>query len=130
MHDQNCMVTLTYADENLPANGSLSLYDWQRFMKRLRWHAATHMNIADGIGPLPIGRPRHPVLLTDEIEHHVVPTLSAAPMSRNAANVPRFEGEASTWQSVYWKASTWIVELRQHFDEIAQVIGNCPRTAR
>ena len=49
MHDQNCMVTLTYADENLPANGSLSLYDWQRFMKRLRWHAATHMNIADGI---------------------------------------------------------------------------------
>lgn len=36
LHDENCFVTLTYADEHLPANGSLDKRDFQRFMKRLR----------------------------------------------------------------------------------------------
>lgn len=36
MHDENCFVTLTYSDENLPKDGSLVLSDFQKFMKRLR----------------------------------------------------------------------------------------------
>lgn len=35
-HDQNCFVTLTYSDENLPPDGSLRHRDFQLFMKRLR----------------------------------------------------------------------------------------------
>lgn len=36
MHEENIFVTLTYSDENLPRNGSLSVRDYQLFMKRLR----------------------------------------------------------------------------------------------
>lgn len=37
LFDDNCFVTLTYSDENLPAGGSLCLRDFQLFMKRLRF---------------------------------------------------------------------------------------------
>lgn len=33
-HEENCFITLTYNEENLPK--SLQLSDWQKFMKRLR----------------------------------------------------------------------------------------------
>lgn len=33
---ENCFLTLTYSDENLPCNGSLNHRDFQLFMKRLR----------------------------------------------------------------------------------------------
>lgn len=36
MHDKACFITLTYSDENLPENGSLSSRDLQLFFKRLR----------------------------------------------------------------------------------------------
>lgn len=36
MHSANCVLTLTYNDENLPSNGSLVKRDLQLFMKRLR----------------------------------------------------------------------------------------------
>lgn len=36
MHDRNCFVTLTYADEYLPPGGSLDVRHWQNFAKRLR----------------------------------------------------------------------------------------------
>ena len=36
MHEKSCFVTLTYAPENLPPDGSLQVKDFQRFMKRLR----------------------------------------------------------------------------------------------
>jgi len=36
MHDRNCMVTLTYAPDQLPAAGNLVYRDYQLFMKRLR----------------------------------------------------------------------------------------------
>lgn len=36
MHAENSYITLTYNEENLPANGSLDVTDWQKFMKRLR----------------------------------------------------------------------------------------------
>lgn len=32
----SCFITLTYSDEHLPANNSVSLREWQLFMKRLR----------------------------------------------------------------------------------------------
>ena len=38
MHDENCFITLTYSDENLPWDGSLNKQHYQAFMKRLRWH--------------------------------------------------------------------------------------------
>lgn len=36
LYDQNCFITLTYAEEHLPENGTLVLADFQKFMKRLR----------------------------------------------------------------------------------------------
>ena len=39
MHEQNSYITLTYAPEHLPPNGSLHYPDFQAFMKRLRIHA-------------------------------------------------------------------------------------------
>jgi hypothetical protein len=38
LHDNNCFLTLTYATEHLPANGSLDKRDFVLFMKRLRKH--------------------------------------------------------------------------------------------
>ena len=38
MYDENCFITLTYSDENLPWDGSLRKTDFQKFMKRLRKH--------------------------------------------------------------------------------------------
>lgn len=36
MHEDNAFLTLTYSPDQLPANGSLELSDYQNFMKRLR----------------------------------------------------------------------------------------------
>jgi len=36
MHQDNCFITLTYNDENLPHDGSLDKEHFQKFMKRLR----------------------------------------------------------------------------------------------
>lgn len=36
LHEHNCFVTLTYNDENLPYDESVSVYEHQCFMKRLR----------------------------------------------------------------------------------------------
>lgn len=36
LYEDNCFITLTYNDENLPADGGLVLSDFQKFMKRLR----------------------------------------------------------------------------------------------
>lgn len=36
LHDDNCFITLTYSDENLPSGGTLVKSDFQKFMKRLR----------------------------------------------------------------------------------------------
>lgn len=36
LYENNCFITLTYDDKNLPENGSLCLKDFQSFMKRLR----------------------------------------------------------------------------------------------
>ena len=37
LHERNSFITLTYAPENLPPNGSLKKKDFQDFMKRLRF---------------------------------------------------------------------------------------------
>lgn len=36
LHQENCFVTLTYSDEFLPSDGSLSVLQMQHFMRRLR----------------------------------------------------------------------------------------------
>ncbi len=38
LHEDNCYITLTFNDENLPVNGSLDVKYYQDFMKRLRFH--------------------------------------------------------------------------------------------
>lgn len=38
LHEDNCFITLTYNDDNLPEDGSLRLEHFQKFMKRLRKH--------------------------------------------------------------------------------------------
>lgn len=38
LYKQNCFITLTYEDKQLPEHGSLKYSDFQRFMKRLRKH--------------------------------------------------------------------------------------------
>ena len=40
LHENNCFITLTYNDENLPHGESLQKEDWQNFMKRLRHRAS------------------------------------------------------------------------------------------
>ena len=37
MHEDNCVITLTYDDQNLPPGGTLIKKDYQLFMKKLRW---------------------------------------------------------------------------------------------
>lgn len=37
LHDDNCFITLTYNDENIPFDASLRHRDYQLFMKRLRF---------------------------------------------------------------------------------------------
>ena len=38
MHEFSCFITLTYEDEHLPESGSLSIRDYQLFLKKLRQH--------------------------------------------------------------------------------------------
>lgn len=38
LHEDNCFITLTYNDENLPEDGSVNVEHFQKFMKRLRKH--------------------------------------------------------------------------------------------
>lgn len=38
LHQDNCFITLTYNQENLPADGSVNVEHFQLFMKRLRHH--------------------------------------------------------------------------------------------
>lgn len=42
MHEENCFVTLTYNDENIPPNWSLRKKDMQKFFKRLRSYLHYH----------------------------------------------------------------------------------------
>ncbi|AXL15072.1 replication initiator protein [Microviridae sp.] len=39
-HSENSFITLTYDDQHLPENASLSVRDWQLFLKKLRKHLA------------------------------------------------------------------------------------------
>ena len=36
MYDDNCFITLTYSNQHIPADGSLDVRVFQKFMKRLR----------------------------------------------------------------------------------------------
>lgn len=48
LHKQNCFITLTYNDENLPEFGSLNKTDLQKFFKRLRKTAGSFRYYACG----------------------------------------------------------------------------------
>jgi len=43
LHEQNCYITLTYDNDNLPAYGSLNKTDIQKFFKRLRKRTKTKL---------------------------------------------------------------------------------------
>ncbi len=73
MHEDNCVITLTYDDQHLPARETLILEHFQKFMKRLRkythphkirfYHCGEYGEIEDDIGKLQIesrlGRPHY-----------------------------------------------------------------------
>jgi len=64
LHDKNSFVTLTYNDENLPEDGSLSIRHFQLFMKRLRKKHGTGIRFY-GCGEYgeKLGRPHYHVCL-------------------------------------------------------------------
>ena len=43
-YNENCFITLTFNQENLPKDGSLHKQDFQKFIKRLRKYFSTHAN--------------------------------------------------------------------------------------
>lgn len=49
LHEDNCFITLTYNDENLPKDGSLNSRDFQLFMKKLRIKLAREYDIPCGV---------------------------------------------------------------------------------
>lgn len=51
LYEQNCFITLTFNDANLPENGSLDHDHWQKFMKRLKSYCRRKFGneVADGI---------------------------------------------------------------------------------
>ena len=59
--DRNCFVTLSYAPEHLPAYGSLSYPDVQRFHKRLRFHYGRFRFFAAGEYGEELSRPHYHV---------------------------------------------------------------------
>lgn len=68
MHEDNCFITLTYSDDNIPDGGTLIKSDFQKFMKRLRKHVhvtagkRVRYYMAGEYGDL-LGRPHYHVCL-------------------------------------------------------------------
>lgn len=52
LYDDNCFITLTYRDADLPADMSLNLKHFQKFMKRLRFRFKGSTPDADGEYPI------------------------------------------------------------------------------
>lgn len=61
MHEQNCLILLTYKD--LPKDGSLQLNDWQNFMDRLRYKVGPVRYFHSGEYGSRNGRPHDHALL-------------------------------------------------------------------
>lgn len=64
LYDQNCFITLTYNDDNLPKDKSLKLSHFQNFMKRLRKSAGSGLRFyhCGEYGPK-YGRPHYHAIL-------------------------------------------------------------------
>lgn len=62
MHRNNCFVTLTYNDENLPSDGSLNYTHFQLFMKRMRKHYGSFRFFMCGEYGENTGRPHYHAL--------------------------------------------------------------------
>ena len=64
MHDENCFITLTYDEDNIPWDGSLNKEHFQKFMKRLRFkerHKKLRYFMCGEYGEL--GRPHYHALI-------------------------------------------------------------------
>lgn len=75
-HEESCFLTLTYDDDHIPENASLSVADWENFIQRLRRHFAPsslkflgaaeygknfdHLSI---LGQSQLGRPHYHLIL-------------------------------------------------------------------
>lgn len=64
LYENNCFITLTYSDNNLPPFGSLLVKDVQDFMKRLRWRYGSGIRVfyCGEYGPK-LGRPHYHAIL-------------------------------------------------------------------
>lgn len=58
MHEENCFITLTYSEENLPQDFSLDYRHFQAFMKRLRSWFSYQSGASSGSASLPAERPK------------------------------------------------------------------------
>lgn len=64
LHERNCFITLTYADEHLPKGGTLVPEHYVDFMKRLRWHGGEGIRFFHcGEYGEKLGRPHHHAIL-------------------------------------------------------------------
>lgn len=64
LHDESCFLTLTYAPEKLPANGSVDVREFQLFMKRLRKYAKKKLRYFEcGEYGSRLGRPHYHALV-------------------------------------------------------------------
>lgn len=87
MHNRSAFLTLTYNDKCLPPGGSLSLDDYQKFMKRLRWKLGPVRFLGCGEYGDTTRRAHYHILLlncdfTDKLFHKLSPSGARLYVSR------------------------------------------------
>jgi len=104
MHEQNCFVTLTYDNENLPVGGSIDKREVQLFMKRLRKCAEPFLVrfYACGEYGAERGRPHYHILLfgydfPDKELLYVQPTKGRWAITGSSYKVFKSELLGSLW---------------------------------
>lgn len=151
--EQNCFITLTYSPENLPKFSTLKVSDFQKFMKRLRFHENGDRR-KKFIGPLPLyktiryyhcgeygerrGRPHyHSVLFNHDFKdrypigqseqgftYYRSPTLEKLwPLGNSMVSDFSFETAAYIARYITKKVNGWKAE--QHYEVIDIETGEC-----
>lgn len=83
MHPNNCFITLTYDDQNVPTNYSLNLRHWQLFMKKLRKSLPQRLRFfACGEYGDKLGRPHYHALIFNHDFHDKKPHSKSSDQSQ------------------------------------------------
>lgn len=136
MHEDNCFVTLTYNDQNMPEGGTLVLRHFQLFMKRLRKKYGSGIRFFHcGEYGDKLGRPHYHALLFgldfhDKVlwkqEHGTPLYISASlttlwPYGFSTVGAVTYETAAYTARYIMKKVSGPIAEL--HYENIDELTG-------